>query len=76
MSKLPALKPREVLKALLRVGFYIHHHTGGHAQLRHQTKTHLRVTIPQHAQFDLPPFVIASIIKQAELSRDEFLGLF
>lgn len=71
-----ALKPREVVQALLRAGFYIHHHTGGHAQLRHPKKDHLRVTIPQHTRFDLPSFVVASIIKQAELSREEFLGLF
>ncbi|MBI2669775.1 MAG: type II toxin-antitoxin system HicA family toxin [Candidatus Yanofskybacteria bacterium] len=32
-------------------------------QLRHSIKTDLRVTIPRHGNFDLPPFVINSILK-------------
>jgi len=75
MSKLPALKPKKVLKALLRAGFYIHHQTGSHVQLRHLEKPYLRVTVPYHSRFDLPPSVINSILKQAGLSKKEFLKL-
>ncbi len=75
MTKLPALKPKKVLKALLRAGFYVHHQTGSHVQLRHSQKSHLRVTIPYHSRFDLPPSVINSILKQAEISKEEFLKL-
>lgn len=74
-EKIPALKPRSVLKALLRANFYIHHQKGSHIQLRHLSKPKLRVTIPFHARFDLPPFVIQNILKQAELSKEEFLKL-
>ncbi len=72
---MPALKPRQVLKALMLAGFYIHHIEGSHAQLRHKTKTQLRVTVPAHSNFDLPPEIIHSILKQASLSREEFLKL-
>lgn len=75
MSKLPALKPNVILKALLRNGFYIHHFAGSHAQLRHSQKLHLRVTVPRHTRFDLPSSVLQSILNQAELTREEFLGL-
>jgi len=75
MTKLPALRPKKVLKALLRAGFYVHHQTGSHVQLRHSQKSHLRVTIPYHSRFDLPPSVINSILKQAEISKEEFLKL-
>ena len=75
MSKLPALKPKKVLKVLLRAGFYIDHQRGSHIQLRHRQKEHLRVTIPYHTRFDLPPSVIKSILEQAEISKDEFLKL-
>lgn len=44
-------------------------------QLRHDIEIHLRVTIPAHNRFDLPPFVINSILKQADLDKDEFLEL-
>jgi predicted RNA binding protein YcfA (HicA-like mRNA interferase family) len=72
---LPVLKPRIVLRALLRAGFVIHHQTGSHAQLRHPEKVHLRVTVPRHDRFDLPKPVLRSILRQAEMSVEEFLDL-
>ncbi len=44
MPRLPALKPREIIRALERAGFFIHHQTGSHAQLKHHTKPELRVS--------------------------------
>ncbi len=72
---LPALKPREVLRVLMRMGFYIHHQTGSHAQLRHPKKPRLRVTIPRHEGFDLPKSLVRTILKQAEVTVEEFLEL-
>ncbi len=72
-KKIPALKPKTVLKALLRAGFYAYHQRGSHIQLRHSSKPNLRVTIPLHTRFDLPPSVVQNILKQADLSREEFL---
>lgn len=74
-EKLPLLKPRAVLRALLRAGFYVHHQTGSHAQLRHVVKAHLRVTVPRHDRFDLPRAVLKSILQQAELTVDQFIAL-
>jgi predicted RNA binding protein YcfA (HicA-like mRNA interferase family) len=74
-AQLPVIKPRLVIKALLRAGFYIHHQTGSHAQLRHVSKAHLRVTVPRHDRFDLPRPVLRSILHQAELSVEEFIAL-
>jgi predicted RNA binding protein YcfA (HicA-like mRNA interferase family) len=71
--RLPVLKPKEVLRALLKGGFEIHHQTGSHVQLRHPEKIHLRVTVPRHDRFDLPPQVPKSILRQAELTLEEFL---
>ena len=75
-KKISGLKPKDVLKALQRADFYIHHKTGSHAQLRHKTKKHLRTTVPFHSKFELPPFVVQSIIKQCEMTKEEFLALF
>jgi predicted RNA binding protein YcfA (HicA-like mRNA interferase family) len=71
--RLPVLKPREVLRALLRAGFVIHHQAGSHAQLRHPQNAHLRVTIPRHDRFDLPLPVLKSILRQAEMTVEEFV---
>jgi len=75
MSKLPALKPKKVLRTLMGAGFYIYHQKGSHIQLRHHQKSHLRITIPYHSRFDLPLSVLHNILKQAEISKDEFLKL-
>ncbi|MEK7496577.1 MAG: type II toxin-antitoxin system HicA family toxin [Patescibacteria group bacterium] len=75
MPKLNSLKPKQVIQALLRFGFYIYHQSGSHIQLRHRIKFHLRITVPYHKQFDIPIAVVNSIIKQCELSRDEFLKI-
>ena len=72
---LPLLKPRLIPRALLRADFYVDHQSGSHAQLRHSIKTHLRVTVPRHDRFDIPRPVLRSLLRQAELSVEEFLGL-
>lgn len=74
-EKLPVLKPKEVVRALLRAGFYVHHQTGSHARLLHATRPELRVTIPVHSK-DLPPSLLKRILKQASLTEEEFLAVF
>ena len=73
-EKLPVLKAKEVVRALERAGFYIHHPSGSHARLLHRTKTELRVTVPIHSK-DIPPSLLRRILKQAGLREDEFAEL-
>lgn len=72
-SKLPVLKPKRVIHALQRAGFYIHHQTGSHARLKHPHKPHISVTIPRHERHDLPKAVLRRIIQQADMTVEEFL---
>lgn len=37
-QRLPAVKPKEVLRALGRAGFFIHHTSGSHHVLKHPEK--------------------------------------
>lgn len=74
MSRLPALRPVVVLRALQRAGFYIHHTKGSHYFLKHPDKPQLRVTLPFHGK-DLKRRTLASIFEQAGLSLDEFISL-
>lgn len=74
MPKLPRITSRRLLQVLLRAGFYIHHQTGSHANLRHRTKTHLHIVVPRHSG-DLAPKTIKSIIVQAEMTVEEFVAL-
>jgi len=70
-GKLPALKPRRVIRALERHGFSVHHTSGSHYILK---KDKLRVTVPYHNK-DLKPRTLASIIEQAGLTVEELLDL-
>ena len=72
--RLPALKPKDVLRALLQVDFEVHHVTGSHYILKHTAKTGLRVTLPWHNK-DLKRGTLRSIIKQAGFTTDEFAEL-
>ena len=69
--KLPAVKPKMVIRALERYGFFVHHTTGSHYFLK---KGKLRVSIPYHNK-DLKPGTLASIIAQADLTVEEFVDL-
>jgi predicted RNA binding protein YcfA (HicA-like mRNA interferase family) len=71
--RVPILKPREVLRALQKAGFVIHHQSGSHAQLKHPEKPQLRVTVPRHDRFDLPVGTLRNIIRQADMTVEEFL---
>ena len=72
--RLPALKPRRVIRALQRADFFVHHVAGGHYALRHRHRTDLRVTVAYHNQ-DLKPKTLRAIIRQAGLTLDEFIDL-
>lgn len=74
MDSLPVVKPRQVINALLRGGFYLHHQTGSHARLIHKTRSDLKVTVPIHPK-DIPKGTLKRIIRQADLTVDEFLHL-
>lgn len=54
-------------RALQGAGFYIHHQTGSHINLRHSLKPHLHIVLPRHSG-DLALKTIKSILAQAELT--------
>jgi predicted RNA binding protein YcfA (HicA-like mRNA interferase family) len=72
--RLPALKPKDVLRALQKAGFFVQHATGSHRYLKHPDKPQLRVTVPYHNR-DLKRGTLHSIIKQSGIPLDEFLSL-
>ena len=72
--RLPALKPRQVIRALERADFFVHHVAGSHYALRHRSRLDLRVTVAHHNR-DLHPKTLRSIIRKAQLTIDEFIDL-
>lgn len=70
-NRLPALRPREVLHALEKAGFLVHHTTGSHRIPKHPHHPERRITVPFHNR-DLKRGTLHSIIRQAGLTVEEF----
>jgi len=73
MTRVPSLKPRQVVAALERSGFAVIRIAGSHYQLFNEV-TRRHTTVPHHNR-DLPRGTVAAIIQQAGLTRDDFLRL-
>lgn len=71
MPKLPVLKPRQVMSALEKAGFRQVRQRGSHVQFK---RGNLLVTIPNHPG-DLNPSVLRSILRQSQMTQEEFLAL-
>ena len=73
-QKLPVVRPRQLVRALERAGFFVHYQTGSHARLLHKTRAELRVTVPIHSK-DIPPYLLKRILRQASLTEEELRKL-
>jgi predicted RNA binding protein YcfA (HicA-like mRNA interferase family) len=73
-QRLPALRSRQVIRALERAGFVISRTSGSHCRLIHSTDPNRKVTVPVHAD-DLRRGTLRSIIAQAGLTVAEFIEL-
>ena len=74
MPKLPTVTPREVIKALGKAGFYLHHVKGSHHYFRHYVDKSLRPTVAFHGGA-VKKGTLNAILKQANLTVDEFINL-
>ncbi|MBI4140928.1 type II toxin-antitoxin system HicA family toxin [Candidatus Woesearchaeota archaeon] len=73
MPKLPIISGKDTVKALSKLGYEIDHQTGSHIILRQKQEPHRRLTVPNHKE--LSKGTLRAIIREAGLSRDEFLKL-
>jgi len=72
--KLPRLSGREAIKILSKKGFKVARQKGSHIILVKETETGKKaVVVPNHKEIDKG--TLLEIIRQAGLTRDEFLEL-
>ncbi len=71
MSRLPACTPTDVIRAMERAGFFLDHSPGSHRYYRHTNCSGV-VTVPFHRR-GLKRGTLLAILKQAGLTRDQFL---
>jgi predicted RNA binding protein YcfA (HicA-like mRNA interferase family) len=72
-SKYPVLSPREVIKALEKIGFYFVSQKGSHAKYKDNSSPSRVVIIPMHNE--LAKGTLKSILEQANITLDDFLTL-
>lgn len=70
--RLPMVSGREVVRALERAGLAADRERGSHVTMRGHGRA---VTVPVHSSEDLPPGTVASILRQASLTGEQFLAL-
>ena len=73
MPKLPRVKPKIVIRKLKKSGFELDTVVGSHQTFRSFNGV-FRVTVPFHNK-DLKPKTLKSILKQANLTIEEFIAL-
>lgn len=70
MSKIPILKPGEVEKKLLKLGFVEVRQKGSHKQYRHPDGR--CTTLPFHSGRDIAPLLLKKIAKDINVQVDVF----
>ena len=72
--KVPRVGALELVSALKRAGFEERRQKGSHLHLRRESDKR-RVTVPIHKGRDIPTGTLRSILKDADLSLEEFQEL-
>jgi len=72
-GKLPAIKPRQLIRALEKAGWQVHRQKGSHISMHKQGVPDL-VVIPIHVR-DLSKGTLHGIIEDAGLTAEQLLDL-
>lgn len=72
MTRLPTLRPRQVLSAMTRAGFRKGRQSGSHVILKHPDGR--EIVIPMHRR-DLKRSTMLAILKRAGLTLEQFRKL-
>jgi predicted RNA binding protein YcfA (HicA-like mRNA interferase family) len=73
MSKLPRLRGRQVIQTLRKAGFAVIRVRSSHHYLRHPDGR--ATVVPVHAGEVIGPRLLAKILRDCELTPDEFRAL-
>jgi len=72
-SKYPILVPKEIIKALSKIGFKKVSQKGSHAKYKNDTIPHRIIIIPMHSE--IAKGTLKSILEQANISLEDFIKL-
>lgn len=70
MLKLSPISAKELIKILEKQGFEVVHQKGSHVRLKHPDGR--RTTVPMHSGENIGVGLLRKILRDVNLSRDEF----
>ena len=74
MSKLPSVSSKRLIQVLYKVGFSRHQETGSsHLVFSHADGR--RTTVPRHGSRDIPKGTLRAILRDINISPEEFAKL-
>jgi len=73
MGRLSGFHYRDIVKRLKQLGFEFHRQAAGSHEIWYSPKTNRFTTIPNHTG-DMPEGTLRAILKQAEITSEEFLA--
>ncbi len=71
MPKIPILKPAELIRILISLGFTEVRQKGSHKQFKHSDGR--MTTVPFHKGRDISPILLRQILKEINFELNEFL---
>jgi predicted RNA binding protein YcfA (HicA-like mRNA interferase family) len=74
MSKLPALTGKAIISLLKKEGFVADRQKGSHVFLKHSDGR--ATVVPVHAGETIGPGLLAKILRDVEITRDELQSLY
>lgn len=72
MTRIPALRAREIIRAMERLGFESIRQRGSHIRLIHPDGR--RATVPNHGATEFRREFILDLLKQAQINVSDFLA--
>lgn len=69
-EKLPRVTAKQLIKVVESIGFQLVHQSGSHMVFRNNEAK--RIVIPYHTGKNLHPKIVSSIIKDIDLSIEDF----
>jgi predicted RNA binding protein YcfA (HicA-like mRNA interferase family) len=72
MPKLPAVRPREVIRFLEQNGFNLDHTSGSHFIFYHPASRR-RAVVPRHNR-DIPKGTLMSLLREAGFAREDMIA--
>ncbi|MDD2754077.1 MAG: type II toxin-antitoxin system HicA family toxin [Methanothrix sp.] len=72
-DRLPRISPAEAVRVLEKAGFFLARQSGSHRIFKNAEGR--RVTVPYHSGKELHPKILKSILRDADLTVNEFQEL-